>query len=142
MEDSVFACKSALKYGYIAGCNLSIPKIINKLLKEKKDSNIYAINDPMERKLLKLIENSFKDCFLKMLHDVNSDINKRIYECCIDSNSVYNLKTLEFESDNETTIINSVMTDIMIMKSAFSIIGLLVTSNQFLTSIPSVEYKY
>ena len=40
--------------------------------------------------------------------------------------------TKSFEDDKNTDIVNSVKTEIEIMKAVFSIIGILVTSNQFI----------
>lgn len=45
----------------------------------------------------------------------------------------YNLKTHKFEKFENTNVINSIDTDIQIMRSCISIIGLLATSNQVLT---------
>jgi len=146
MEDSIFACKSALKYGYIPGCNLSICKIIKEL---RNNPDYYWTKE--EKELLNIIYNSFFGCFKSMLKNAGIEYNKikEIFDKCINEKSVFNLKKLEdeyvdntFEKDNETTIINSVMTDIMIMKASFSIIGLLVTSNQFLSNMPIYNYEY
>ena len=63
------------------------------------------------------------------------DIKYTLNEC-IENESIYNLKTKKYEKDGETTIINSAMTDIRIMESVFSIIGLLVTSNQYVQMAP------
>ena len=60
--------------------------------------------------------------------DVENVMNK-----CLTENKFYNLKNHTFEDWNETSVINSVDTDIQIMRSCFSIIGILATSNQFLT---------
>ena len=145
MEDSIFACKSALKYGYIPGCNLSICKIVEDILKEDNDYT------SIELELLNIIKDSFYKCFERMLKNANIEENKiiEIYEKCIDEKMIYNLKNIEedfiheaFENDDETTIINSVMTDIMIMKASFSIIGLLVTSNQFISNMADYKYYY
>ena len=38
-----------------------------------------------------------------------------------------------------TSVINSVDTDIQIMKTCFSIIGILATSNQFITLNPDID---
>ena len=64
-----------------------------------------------------------------------SDIQFTI-EHCIKDGQIYNLKTKQYEADNETSIINSAMTDIRIMESVFSIISLLVTSNQYIQKSP------
>ena len=53
---------------------------------------------------------------------------------CLRESLFYNLKTHEYESFDSTSVINSVDTDIQIMKACISIIGLLATSNQVVTN--------
>lgn len=135
IEDSIFAVKSAMKYGYVAGGNLTIPRIF-------KDTIEISCNDDTEFKyvlyeeLKKLIENAFIECYAKVLR--NSDLfdnDEAILETidsCLENETIFNLKTRKFESIKDTDIINSSRTETMILKSAISIIGLLATSNQFI----------
>ena len=58
---------------------------------------------------------------------------------CIEESKFYNLKIREFEDMKSTSVINSVDTDIQIMKTCFSIIGILATSNQFITLNPDID---
>jgi len=143
MEDAVLACKSALKNGYIMGGNLIIPTIIfnnwdtfvNKISDQINIPNInkQIFIDDFNRVIVK----SFAESFANVLKNQNSvsDIEKieAIITNCTSNYSLYNLKTREYESISDTSIINSVCTDIEIMKACFSIIGLLVTSNQFIS---------
>jgi len=130
IEDSIFACKAALETGYVSGGNLTIPKIIfDNFEKHKRD-----ISD-LEGKLLVLLQKSFTECYRCVLK--NASIKKAeidyIMADCIHNKYIYNLKTEEMEKDNETSIINSAKTEIEILKAVISIIGILVTSNQFIS---------
>lgn len=132
LEDAIHASKSALEHGYVSGGNLLVSKVIyHHLLKEEGISEI-------RQELLNIILSAFTGTFYKVLENsgmTESDIQFTI-EHCIKDGQIYNLKTKQYEADNETSIINSAMTDIRIMESVFSIISLLVTSNQYIQKSP------
>jgi len=129
IEDSIFACKAALETGYVSGGNLAIPKTIKHNVYDRASSNYELLNT-----LTNLVSNSFKDCYKYVLlnagkseEQANEIINK-----CVDERCIYNLKTKQFENDKDTDIINSLKTETEILKAVISIIGILVTSNQFI----------
>jgi chaperonin GroEL len=144
MEDAVFACQSALKYGYIGGGNLIIPRLLSNnpelfMGKLMDNEGLLRGKSEEERKryfdiILMAVFEGFLDSYSAVLrnkyhhHDISEIIDETIKD-----NKIYNLKTSEFEDANESSVINSVITDIEIMKASFSIIGLLVTSNQFVS---------
>ena len=144
IEDAVYAVKSALEYGYIVGGNLTLPRILNnenyiRVIKEELSEKMNHI-EPSKRisvitETLLAIKKSFINSFDTVLK--NSSLSKEQREAiigrCLREPVFYNLKRHEFESDEETVVINSAETDIEIIKACFSIIGLLVTSNQFLS---------
>jgi len=141
IEDAIFACRSAFEHGYIIGGNLIIPRIIHrhfddiiKELKEKfkKDINI---TQAILEELIQVVDKSFKTSFSKILENasISHEQAKIIIKKSIETNQIYNVKYKEFEDISKTKIINSAKTDIEIMKSCSSIIGLLATSNQFIT---------
>jgi len=152
MEDAVYACRSALEYGYIVGGNLIIPKIINnndyfynivdKLCNNNRINYIENIfNNKNEfigliSTLLKIVDKSFKTSFKNVLSNANIKDTESIINNCLNNNCIYNLKLRRCENDNETIVINSAQTDIEIMKATFSIISLLATSNQFIMVNP------
>lgn len=129
IEDSVFACRAALNSGYVSGGNLTIPKIIDKI--EKND---YIDFSELEISLYNLIANAFKSCYKAVLMNKFNDEEKvdRLINNCIDDNMIYNIKNDTYEEDYNTDIVNSALTEIEIMKAVFSIIGILVTSNQYI----------
>jgi chaperonin GroEL len=149
MEDAVFACQSALKYGYVSGGNLIIPRVLKRM------QGTISTEMVMNKDLVRTIEGASRVEFFNEFHkslmeaftfsfltvmankvgkleDPYTFINEML-----DNDTIYNLKTDKFEDIGTTSIINSVKTDVEIMKATFSIIGLLVTSNQFI----SVQYQ-
>lgn len=155
VEDSIFACKSAIKYGYVIGGNLIIPyilytkgdEIIDRLI---KDESIFigldsydeksGINTNKKSEVIKQLVEDIKDSFLYSFYKVimnkydNKEKALEIINNCISNNklSIFNLRTNEYEDITKTNVINSAKTDIEIMNSVFSIIGLLASSNQML----------
>jgi chaperonin GroEL len=140
IEDAIYASHSAIEHGYIPGGNLMIPKILSDYGP--------VIADRLRKEFPHIEDSSFfpyfvgliKDAFLESYRHVldNSYLTgKEVDETigrCISKGEIYNLKTHGFESFSSTRIINSTETDSEIMKSCISIIGLLATSNQFITN--------
>lgn len=141
LEDSVYACQSTIKNGYIIGGNLIIPMIIAKsktdiylkVVDELKKENI--CDEGLVEDLINSIDKAFRKGFLTVLNNYcnRTADNEEIVDKCVQDNTIYNLTNFEEESIDTTTIINSSSTDIEIMKATFSIIGLLATSNQFVS---------
>ena len=138
LEDAVFACRSALNFGIIPGGNLIVPLILdecsinvfNKVYKQCKDLDKQFIAD-----VIGAIRKSFLESYATVLNNKYLDINKSrdLAMECIRERKFINLKTGKTDLMSETVIINSAETDIEILKSAISIIGLLATSNQFIS---------
>lgn len=129
VEDSVHASKSALKYGYVSGGNLSVNKVIKNIDRERLST--------LDNLTLDLIDISSREVYHKVLENFNrfdkAEI-KSITQTCIEKDAILNIKKNEYEQDYETDIINSVETDIKILETTISIIGLISLSNQFLTN--------
>ena len=142
IEDAIFACKSTLKYGYIPGGNLAIPRYLRSncdTIADKLADKFYYI--PVDDRVLffknfiEMLVQTFLESYRNVLNNSYLTVEKteEIVERCLTDDKFYNLKLHEYEDWSNTTIINSVDTDIQIMKSCFSIIGILATSNQFMT---------
>ena len=141
IEDAIFASKSALKYGYTVGGNIMIPKI---LLNDKKKL-ITLLNDKFDYteadkafygSFIEILYDSFLESYRSVLENSYLLTNEKIdsiIDTVMTKDKFYNLKTHKFEKFTETSVINSVDTDIQIMRSCISIIGLLATSNQVIT---------
>lgn len=129
VEDSVHASKSALKYGYVSGGNLSVNKVIKNIDRERLST--------LDNLTLDLIDISSREVYHKVLENFNRFDKakiKSITQTCIEKDAILNIKKNEYEQDYETDIINSVETDIKILETTISIIGLISLSNQFLTN--------
>ena len=153
VEDSIYAGKSAIEHGYIIGGNLIIPSILKKDMDEigsklmdnpelfKGFTNEYRSDFIF--KIIDIVENSFSASFTEVLYNKFLDYptsKATLAKCFKDELSIYNLKTGIYETIETTDVINSSMTDIEIMKSVFSIIGLLASSNQMLAVDNLYEY--
>jgi len=142
LEDAVFAGKSALTHGYIPGGNLCIPKILN----EKKiafasilGSKYNYLPIPNTRNFfvyfIDVVKNAFLESYRAVLNNsyMDEETVERTIETCLNDNKFYNLKLHSFEDWDKTAVINSTDTDIQILKSCVSIIGILALSNQLIT---------
>jgi chaperonin GroEL len=148
MEDAVYACRSTIDNGYVVGGNLILPKIIYqyseaiiyKLMNNDKlhyMHNIFSSDSDLHNfynTVLQSISSAFESSFAQVLSNANIQNINSIIERCKEQHVIYNVKSRIFENDKETMVINSVDTDIEIIKASFSIIGLLATSNQFITT--------
>jgi chaperonin GroEL len=135
LEDAVFACRSALHHGYIPGGNLVIPMILTWSGSRKQiESSFPHIRKELLQDTLDTIREAFLQSFICVLENAYNDgeRSRSVTETCVRERKIYNLKAGQYENMTETKIINSAETDIEILKSAISIIGLLVTSNQFI----------
>ena len=143
IEDAIFACKSALKYGFIPGGNLMIPYILNNRIEAYCDTlgtkyNYLKVSEGTRMffmSFMNILKNAFIESYRNVLSNslmTEEQIEETIKKC-IDEKLFYNLKNHEYEKFEETSVINSVDTDIQILKSCISIISILATSNQFIT---------
>lgn len=156
VEDAVKACESAYLYGYVPGQSVAIQKAIQELLETDISKEL--------KTLLESIYDAFIGVFRILLNNKFKDIPISQYRLeqlvseCIKENSAIDIEQLNYiEVDNSLAsviptpnyhifvqvefnkdIINSCMTDIEILKAASSIVGLLTSSNQFITL--RVEY--
>lgn len=142
IEDAVFACKSAIKYGFIPGGNLCAPKIL--LDKKQAFADILGTKYnylPIENirvfftYFIDMVANAFLQSFWNVLSNsyMTEEMIRETIATCLSENKFYNLKLHKFEDWNKTEVINSAYTDIQIIRSCMSIIGILATSNQVLT---------
>jgi chaperonin GroEL len=142
IEDAIFACKSAIKHGYIPGGNIMIPIILEENTKElvemfEKEYEYLPIENLHNffSSFLGIVEEAFLESYRNVLNNsyFNEEEVEEVIEECLNRKVFYNLKLHEYESLLETSVINSVDTDIQILRSVISIIGILATSNQFIT---------
>lgn len=134
VEDAVKACESAYTHGYNCGGNLIIPKTIDTIL----DSNESDHLTDEEKSMYALLQTAFICVFRAVLtnkfgNDDAASLTMSIItdECLLpdDDLTCYDVTTNLYSS----SIINSCMTDIEILKAAVSIVSLLLTSNQYIS---------
>lgn len=142
IEDSIFACKSALQHGYIPGGNITIPKV----LMEDKEGFVAILSKkynylPMEditsffNYFIEMLITTFLESYRAVLNNsyMTEEDTEEVIKKCLNENLFYNLKLHKFEKFSETAVINSVNTDIQILRSCMSLVAILSTSNQFMT---------
>lgn len=142
VDDAVLACRSAFENGYVKGLNLTTLTIIFDLISnyDKKDLVLDIL-----KMLLTVFTNTSKDV-MKSKYDGNdnavwrkgfysySELDAdRILYLCMHKNWGFNIVTEEFDTDDNLTVINSVSTDVEILKGMISILSLILTSNQFIS---------
>jgi len=147
VEDAVQACHSTFNHGYVFGGNLVIPYYISKNFEDLKNylytrSIHHKLKEEQIADLLNIIKDSFLFAYIRVLDNYYNpeankgnicEISKKIAYDCIRKEYIFNLIKFENEVFDKTDVINSVETDVEILKSVFSIITLLVTSNQMLS---------
>ena len=134
IEDAVLACRSTYEHGYVPGCNMSLILAMEKLMKsgENLASDLMSNGDFAE--LLECISTALEYAYKMVLNNYFNDEEKcdKIIKESKEKKALYNLKEGNLENINETYIINSVETEEKILDGVFSIITLLVNSNQVL----------
>lgn len=130
IDDAISACKSALEYGYVPGCNITVIRAANELLLKQNSSDIYSI-------ILEIMRDAFTDVYKEVL--IKSKLTdteiEEVIQKSIDTCTVYDLINNEYSKDR---VINSVRTETEILKNVTSIVSLILTSNQFVTFNPRI----
>lgn len=141
IEDAIFASKSALKYGVCIGGNLIIPRILvrnhDEIVEKIFDKFSYlGYTKEFIGKFVDLVKDSFLESYRTVLENAKFLDDSKIDEIinkCVNEDYFYNLKLNKYEKDSETSVVNSVETDIEILRSCISLISRLGVSNQALT---------
>ena len=148
VEDAIKACESAYKHGFNCGGNLIIPKTIDSIM---SDFDHPLSNN--EKCVYELIYNAFINVYSTVIRNkftyesgefIETIINKCLYEGeneDIKSREngpvCYDLITDKYVS----TIINSCITDIEILKATVSIVSLLISSNQYISILNKSDMR-
>ena len=148
VEDSVLACRSAIEHGYTLGSNIA-PLFATRILLEIVINQTF----PIKTRTMELV-NSNNDLMVAVLNildaiiyaytrihktkpSINIPVEEKDYteeetkELILNNFQVLNLVTNKIENIKESTVIAPVKTDVAIVRTAFSIISLLLLSNQF-----------
>jgi chaperonin GroEL len=152
IEDAVYAVKSAMRHGVIAGGCITVPTILEQsreyvltdLMHRLRTSNAVPALDNEERlgvfcgMIIDCVRNAFLRSYERVLTNSGMEEHRAsvIAMSCSQLNQVYDVRTGQVEDQSVTSIVNSAETDTEIVKAAFSIVGLLLTSNQFISTSP------
>lgn len=162
VDDAVLACRSAYESGYIRGLNLETLSAITKICdsitvtdtksKLKKEC-LNMFFDVFEELAISVMYNKYVDDgmsreeFIKapvwnntwfdgenglFRNDENINTPKDIIYACIENGYEYNIVTEQFAPAG-FSVVNSVSTDIEILKATTSILTLLLSSNQLIS---------
>jgi chaperonin GroEL len=131
VEDSIYACKSVIQEGFTIGGNTT-PMYATWILLSKSGAET-GFTD-LELDLLLGVHTAYTNLVKSNGKLLENDIIKSedIINAPKDNLCIYNLVTNKVENIKETKILAPVNTDIEILKTSFSIITLLLTSNQII----------
>ncbi len=151
IDDAVLASRSAFENGFVKGMNLATIGAIEEVEKYEDLSDI-------EIDVLAALKKSFILTVAEVIHNkypeypvegqktwVTMDYRKQcvdievLIENSIKCNCGYNLVTEEFEDNDHLTVVNSISSDVEILKAIVSILGYVLTSNQMLSITKSYD---
>ena len=128
LDDAIKACESAVKHGYYYGNNLAIFNAIHERIngKDACDSTELLALAYLREAFLNVISTIYSN------KDDSYDYDKvsEIIETALNAKKCYDLNTGLFSEK----IINSVRTDIEILRGAISIVGTIMSANQYIAS--------
>jgi chaperonin GroEL (HSP60 family) len=126
VDDAIKACSSAVKHGYYYGNNLAIFKALKEVTP--------TLEDPFQKKIANALWETFCRVILTIHQNKNPDTRmefvKDVINKCLDNEVCYDLTTEEYNRD----VINSIKTDIEIIKGSISMVGTLMSANQYIAS--------
>lgn len=146
VDDAVLACRSAYDNGYIRGLNLATLDVIRIRMNKSPEGPKGVLTDlviytmmyqVMEETSLKVLRNKTPDdvrTTVTMPDGRMKDLtNKEIIEMAVSHEYGYDAVTDRFMEDADCTIVNSVRTDVEVIRGMVSILSTVLTSNQLLS---------
>ena len=139
VEDAIRACESAREHGIVRGSSLFVPTIINlhanDIIEYVMENNKTILNKNDIDTIMECMVNAYESVFNKLVEPVINYVPDNIFHTLINEpESVFNVRTLKMENISTSNIFNSLETEIEIMRGVFSIVGILVSSNQFVSA--------
>lgn len=163
LDDATLACRSAFQYGYVRGMNQEILKVcdIDNVNKETIEGAIVtAIYNAFKNTVARIIANKYgygiedlySDDTVLVAKTVDNDggigemnlLLRSLPDCIAkgnDSNMCYDIRRNAFQAPGLWTVINSVQTDIEILRAMTSIVTTIMTSSQFLSMSKAYDNK-
>ena len=164
IADACLACRSAWEHGWVRGMCLDTLSIVDTLYCEKLatayDTNnpntvseidkyticaMYAIREAFTAAAKAVLQNKCSDGILQRVcsdHSTFSMTNEAIIGRLIVGRESYDVRTNTFwPNDSENAIINSVETDIQILRATISVLTMVVTSTQYISMARMYDRK-
>ena len=125
VDDAIKACESAIQYGYVPGNNIAIFTAIERVLNDNIEEGKYNT-------IGEILKSSFIDVITKIYQNKDSSIDSEAVRLYINKGMKYGQCYDLIKEDFSDKIINSCRTDIEILKGAISIIGIILSANQYI----------
>lgn len=137
LEDASYAVKSAIKNGIVPGSLLAIhiANENNSYIKNSNNENAKIVNNF----LISVYKNVYQQ--LLRVNEIEEFNISLIISSCLNECKVYNILEDKLENAVDTSVINSIETDIEILKTAINIVSLLFNSANFISSDSYYEFK-
>lgn len=151
IDDAVLACRSAWTHGYIRGMCLDTLKAITNY------NNLYPDHTGEYKEIaLKALEVAFSTVAMAVLnnkcaptvkqstwyeHAESYQTNVDILASCVDEDLCYDIRTNTFYDETEYPIINSLATDVQVLRATVGVLTMVITSNQFLSMTKQYDRK-
>lgn len=128
LDDAIKACESVVKHGYVYGNNTAVIKAINQYIADNANDIgefdvqfLQALKDAFIRTILSIYQNKSPE--------YNYDEVKNILDESIHRDASFDLISEEYTNE----IINSVRTDIEILKGSIAMVTMMVSANQYIS---------
>jgi chaperonin GroEL (HSP60 family) len=141
LDDAIKACQSTVQYGYTNGNNLAIINAVNRTTSKHTDlPKELILDNAIDISIAQLIRTAFYNVILNIYKNFDEKTNiewvQNMIDICLANDQCYDMETEEY-SDH---VINSVRTDIEILRGAISIIGVIMSANQYISAyVPSQD---
>ena len=135
LDDAIKACESAVKYGYYYGNNLAIFHALAMWRRDHMNENGEENTDSAEFQTIKLLQEAFTSVISTIYSNKDEkftydEVRTILGRVMLEGNCCFDLNTEQY-SDK---IINSVRTDIEILRGAISIVGTIMSANQYIST--------
>lgn len=141
IEDATLACRSTLEKGYSFGGNVSLYHASLELRSKfdriaKEDYMLSRFDkdylDSILNRVINAVYNTYYSILVNSPHVTNHEHEIREAVSDIRHKQIYNVLNNSYETIDKTSVLSSADTDTQILKASVSIIGTLLSINQFI----------
>lgn len=144
VDDAVLACRAAYETGYVRGMNITSMTVLTDML---ESGVLNAAETGITKTLIEVYKSTTHDIFSNK-GEVDEYEFHEILRTCMVEDKCFNLVTEEFEdfgiegfNINHVSVINPAKTDLEVLKAIVSILSLLITSNQLISTTTLIGLK-